>query len=251
MPRPMKPATVIAALAIATTVLTGCTVSELKTAARIVDTLSVPVTSSPTPSVTLPVDVDPTLTPAPPAATTASLNSLAVAPPADGGDYRRTDQFGRAWLDVDNNGCDTRNDILNRDLVSITFKYAGDTCIVQTGTLHDPYLGKTIGFERGDRSTDVQIDHIIPLKYAWIHGAQTWTQDKRVALANDPINLLAVDGPTNSSKGAKGPENWMPLNAAFTCQYATDFINVTAKYSLSITSADKRALAAALSRCGA
>jgi hypothetical protein len=114
--------------------------------------------------------------------------------------------FGKAWKDVDNNGCDTRNDILKRDISayqsnSIVYKDAPKNCVVASGTLFDPYTGLTLNFIRGaDTSSKVQIDHIIPLHLAWQEGAKGWTQEKREQLANDPENLVAVDGKTNTVK---------------------------------------------------
>lgn len=201
----------------------------------------------------------PTATPEPAPATDgaessfiAALNSLALVNAVEDGGYNRSEDFGNAWTDVDQNGCDTRNDILNRDLTGITYKTPSDSCTVAAGTLNDPYTGQTISFVRGqDTSMAVQIDHIIPLKYAYLHGATAWDQDTREMFANDPENLLAVDGPSNSSKSAKGPENWMPENAGYTCAYAEKFVNVADKYDVSITTNDYDVLYDALLTCGA
>ena len=83
------------------------------------------------------------------------------------------EQFGPAWSDVDRNGCDTRNDILKRDLAGETFKPGTHDCVVLTGTLDDPYTGKTIAFSRGQGTSEaVQIDHVVALSDAWQKGAQ-------------------------------------------------------------------------------
>ncbi|MPV51031.1 DUF1524 domain-containing protein [Pseudactinotalea sp. HY160] len=162
--------------------------------------------------------------------------------------YDREGQFGRAWMDVDGNGCDTRNDILARDLTSITLD--DDDCTVLTGTLLDPYTGKTIDFERGVRtSSKVQIDHIVPLHRAAQSGALDWDQDTREAFANDPINLIASDGPANMSKGDRGPGDWLPANEAFHCDYVAAYVSVIDTYDLAMPAGDARAAQEVLATC--
>lgn len=149
--------------------------------------------------------------------------------------YNR-DAFGEPWADVNHNGCDTRNDILARDLTNTVVDTDG--CTVLSGTLNDSYTGDTIEFERGKKSSAVQIDHVIPLSYAWSHGADTWTDAQREAFANDPENLIAVDGPANMSKSDQGPAEWLPENTSIHCQYVQDFAQVAGKYNLNISDAD-------------
>jgi hypothetical protein len=160
------------------------------------------------------------------------------------------DEFGPAWSDVDHNGCDTRNDILKRDLTDETFKSGTHDCIVLTGVLADPFSGKTIKFERGQTtSSKVQIDHVIPLSDAWQKGAQQWTKTKRKEFANDPLNLLAVDGPLNGQKSDSDAATWLPPRKAYRCEYIARQIDVKAKYDLWVTSAEKEAMAGVLSSC--
>jgi hypothetical protein len=155
-------------------------------------------------------------------------------------DYRRA-AFGDAWTDDTtapggHNGCDTRNDILDRDLVDKTFT-AITRCptAVATGTLHDPYTNDTIAFTRGNQvGASVHIDHIVPLALAWDLGARSWTDDMRRRFANDPANLLAVQGQANQDKGDAQPADWMPPNHAFWCQYAVQFAAVLRGYALPI-----------------
>ncbi|MFF4415120.1 HNH endonuclease family protein [Streptosporangium sp. NPDC001559] len=159
-------------------------------------------------------------------------------------------EFGPAWSDVDHNGCDTRNDILKRDLKDETFKSGTHDCIVLTGVLDDPYSGKTIKFERGQKtSSAVQIDHVVALADAWQKGAQQWPEGKRKELANDPLNLLAVDGPLNSQKGAGDAATWLPPRGAYRCTYVSRQIQVKAKYGLWVTSAEKDAMRKILNSC--
>src|SRR5690606_24700776 len=113
--------------------------------------------------------------------------------------------------DPDRNGCDTRNDVLARDLTGLTFRPGTQDCIVTSGTLQDPYSGTTIDFVRGnDTSTAVQIDHVVALSDAWQKGAQQWDEQTRVRFNNDPLNLLAVDGPLNMQKGDGDTATWLP-----------------------------------------
>jgi hypothetical protein len=169
-----------------------------------------------------------------------------VAPGQRTPDYNRA-LFGEPWADVDGNHCDTRNDILSRDLTTITKQGA---CTVLTGVLADPYTGSTISFTRGPKtSSAVQIDHIRALSDAWVAGAYAWTNEQRVAFANDPMNLRAVDGPTNNNKSDKGPADWSPPDAAYACQYVAQYVAISAKYDLPITSDDRDAIDRTLATC--
>jgi len=179
----------------------------------------------------------------------AVLETLAVKGRAPKTGYERS-QFGPAWSDVDRNGCDTRNDILYRDLTSKTFKFGTQNCVVLTGVLSDPYSGEKISFVRGvGSSMDVQIDHVVALSNAWQTGAFKLDYDKRIALANDPMNLLAVKGRLNSQKGDGDAATWLPPRKDIRCAYVAQQIVVKAKYKLWVTSAEKAAMVALLDRC--
>ena len=159
------------------------------------------------------------------------------------------ERFGPAWADVNHNGCDTRNDILNRDLVHRRWKYA-DHCEVKTGILHDPYTGRTIHFVRGvGSSLAVQIDHIVALGDAWQTGARAWKPARREAFANDRRELIAVSGSANEQKGDDDASEWLPPRVAFDCQYAADQVMIKRTYGLWVTPAEHAALAAALRHC--
>ena len=160
------------------------------------------------------------------------------------------DEFGPAWSDTDHNGCDTRNDILARDLTHETFKPGTNNCVVSTGTLTDKYTGTTINFVRGqDTSSAVQIDHIVPLSDAWQKGAQQLSAGQRKELANDPLNLMSADGATNSAKGDKDAATWLPPNKTFRCEYVSKQVGVKAKYNLWVTQAERDAIAGILASC--
>jgi len=180
----------------------------------------------------------------------ATLDSLTVQDAATRDGYDRESDFGSAWKDVDQNGCDTRNDMLQRDLENFEFS-PGETCEVASGTLDDPYTGQTIAFKRGKNSGDVQIDHVVALMNAWTTGAADWDKDKRVQIANDPLNLIASDGPANMGKGAKDASEWLPENQAYRCEYVARQIAVKAKYELWVTPAEHDAMEDVLTSCPA
>ena len=179
----------------------------------------------------------------------AVLATLSVKGRAPKTGYDRS-LFGQAWADVDRNGCDTRNDVLRRDLTAYVLKSGTNGCLVLSGALHDPYSGKTIAFVRGQStSSTVQIDHVVPLFDAWQKGAQQWSMSRRTAFANDLLNLLAVDGLTNQRKSDGDAATWLPPNKAYRCSYAARQIAVKAKYGLWVTSAERDALARILAAC--
>jgi integrase len=159
------------------------------------------------------------------------------------------DEFGPAWADVDRNGCDTRNDVLRRDLTKVKLKPGTRGCVVLSGTLADPYTGERIEFVRGPRSSEVQIDHVVALSDAWQKGAQRLDEDEREHLANDPLNLLAVDGPTNQSKGDGDAATWLPRRKAYRCAYVARQVQVKARYELWVTKAEKAAISRILAAC--
>ena len=188
--------------------------------------------------------VEPTPSNGPAGTALQELEKIEIKGRAPKTGYERT-QFGDGWKTV--NGCDTRNIILHRDL---TQTVVDDTCKVLSGTLADPYTGSTIQFKRGaDTSADVQIDHVVALSDAWQKGAQQLTKETRVALANDPLELIAVDGLANQAKSDGDAATWLPPNKAFRCQYVARQIAVKSKYGLWMTAAEHDAIKAILIRC--
>jgi hypothetical protein len=159
-------------------------------------------------------------------------------------------QFGPAWSDVDRNGCDTRNDILRRDLTNEVFKEKTNGCTVLSGTLVDPFSGETINFVQGAKtSSDVQIDHLVALSNAWQTGAFKLTAEQRKSLANDPLNLLAVKGRLNSQKGDGDAATWLPPLKSYRCDYVSRQIAVKIKYKLWFTAPEKEAMIRILESC--
>jgi hypothetical protein len=189
------------------------------------------------------------------AQTPSGLDTLAKLPvkgraPMTG--YSRN-QFGATWFDEDHNGCDTRDDILRRDLTNVVLKSGVISCpkmAVASGDLHDPYTGKTIHFVRGPASSGaVQIDHVVSLGDAWQTGAQQLAGAQRRAFANDPLNLLAVDGPSNEAKGDSDAASWLPPNTVVRCAYISRQLAVKQLYKLWVTQPEHDAMAKILNTC--
>jgi hypothetical protein len=158
------------------------------------------------------------------------------------------ERFGQAWLDADRNGCDTRNDMLRRDLQAIRLQAGTQGCVVLSGVLADPYTRTRIDFVRGD-GYSVDIDHVVALGNAWTSGAWRFDIRKRAALANDPLNLLAVDAGANRSKGDSNAASWLPPNKSYRCEYVARQVAVKAKYRLAITASEKAQMARQLATC--
>jgi len=215
--------------------------------------------------------------PSPPALSSEAALALVAALPdavySDDGSYsgNRDELFGDAWsFDFDQNGCDARNDILARDLAATDIDPA--SCRVFTGTLIDPYTGETIDFVRGqDTSAEVQIDHLLPLKAVYATGGAAWPAEKRMAIANDPLNLMAVKGSENSSKSDSLPSEWLPgfypdvsdrhdlgqrvvwddlpADTSLQCWYVDRLVPVFVAYDLGITPEDRAAMTKVLDTC--
>lgn len=250
-----------AALALA--LLTGCssTPAEPETAPATASTTTASSAASPEASTTpsaapstaaaqeRPAPTDET--PAAPATASSqalsALNGLKVAARGTMSDYDRETLFG-GWIDADGNCADTRQEILARDLDEVV---STDGCKVDSGVLDpDPYTGARIEFVRGPAtSSDVQIDHVVSLGNAWITGARNLSQDRRVEFANDPLNLLAVDGPANQAKSDKPADAWLPANAGFRCEFVAIQIAVKAKYDLWVTAPERNTMTEVLTGC--
>lgn len=184
----------------------------------------------------------------------AALDTLPVKGRAPKTGYDRA-VFGQAWSDdvtetYGHNGCDTRNDILRRDLRKVALKPGTNGCVVLSGTLSDPYTGSSIPFVRGQgTSRAVQIDHVIALSNAWQTGGQRLTVEQRQNFANDPLNLLAVDGPSNAQKSDGDAATWLPPRKGYRCDYAARQVAVKSKHRLWVTPPEKDALNRILSAC--
>lgn len=179
----------------------------------------------------------------------ATLKTLAVKGRAPKTGYTRQ-QFGRTWADIDRDGCDQRNQVLARDMDRETFKAGTHDCVVLTGTLRDSYTGTTIAFTRGQGTSEkVQIDHVVALSDAWQKGAQQLDAATREKIGNDPLNLIAVDGPTNGRKSDGDAATWLPPDSRYRCAYVARQVAVKKKYKLWVTSAERDAIDRVLRTC--
>ena len=174
-----------------------------------------------------------------------ALNKLEVKGRAAKTGYTRS-QFPH-WSDPDRNGCDARNDILKRDLTDISYKAGTRDCKVIAGQLLDPFSGKVITFS--PTKVVIDIDHVVALSNAWQTGAAYFDKAVRTQIANDPLNLLAVDSKLNRQKGDGDAATWLPPNKSFRCEYVAKQIAVKTKYKLWVTSTEKEAIIRVLSVC--
>ncbi|TLQ39478.1 HNH endonuclease [Streptomyces marianii] len=182
-----------------------------------------------------------------------ALGELTVKGPAPMTGYDREKLFGPAWSDSTTapgggNSCDTRNDVLRRDLHSIRYK-AASRCVIAAGVLDDPYTGEQISFVRGPQSSKIQVDHVVALGASWRTGAAGLTQEQRRALGNDPLNLITSAGPVNAAKSDADAAGWLPPSKSFHCPYVARQIAVKAKYRLWVTAAEQAAMSRVLAEC--
>lgn len=257
----------VAALAL---LLGGC-----ESAARSADATSTPtvpsVSSSSAPSLSAPSPASPAPLSTPPQSTPPSTATQAPKLPAHNARQRLANlrvvdrqpagipryvrkEFGSSWSDIDGNGCNQRDDVLLRDGHKGTLKTQWQgRCPhdVLAGTWTDPYTGKKLTFtDLKDRkqSQAIQIDHVVPLAEAWRSGAHAWDYEKRRQFANTLDNLLAVDGPTNMSKGDLDPAAWRPRKG-YQCAYASRWIRVKHSWDLGADASEIRALGEMLDYC--
>ncbi|MGW7088764.1 HNH endonuclease family protein [Streptomyces sp. NPDC054871] len=176
----------------------------------------------------------------------AAVDTLTVKGRAPKTGYDR-DRFGSPWADTDSNHCGTRDDILKRDLEDVKYRDGGD-CEVSSGVLSpDPYTGRDVTFVRG--RSQVDIDHLVALSDAWQKGAGKWAPSKRIAFANDPLNLLAVDAGPNRGKGDGDTATWLPPDKGYRCAYVARQVAVKKKYEVWVTGAERDAMKRVLSGC--
>ena len=176
-----------------------------------------------------------------------ALNKLPVKGRAPKTGYSR-EEFPH-WKDPDKNGCDSRNDILKRDLTNVVFKVGTNNCKVISGSLLDPYSNKVIAFDINKSSSTIDIDHVVALSNAWQTGAFQLTLQERTNFANDPLNLLAVDFKLNRQKGDGDAATWLPPYKSYRCTYVARQVSVKTKYKLWVTAPEKTAIANLLKSC--
>ncbi|WP_328380255.1 HNH endonuclease family protein [Streptomyces sp. NBC_01020] len=180
--------------------------------------------------------------PTPVSAATARtyLSSLTVAAEGSSDGYSR-DKFPH-WI-TQSGACDTREVVLKRDGTNVV---QSSTCAATSGSWYSEYDGAT-----WTASSDVDIDHMVPLAEAWRSGASSWTTAQRQAYANDLTRpqLIAVTDNVNQSKGDKDPAKWLPPRAAYKCTYVRAWVEVKHYYKLTVDSAEKTALQGVLNSC--
>lgn len=185
----------------------------------------------------------------------AALEELPVREPAPLVEEYDRDLFGPRWSDDvqvegGRNGCDTRNDVLRRDLEALTVEPGTQGCVALSGTLTDPYTGAQLPFERGeDTGSQIHIDHLVALSNAWQTGAQDLDEQTRTDLANDPLNLWAVDGAQNMAKSDDDAAEWLPTEVSAQCDLVAAQIAVKTAYDLWVTQPEAEAMRDVLDRC--
>ncbi|WP_289083614.1 HNH endonuclease [uncultured Spongiibacter sp.] len=147
------------------------------------------------------------------------------------------------WSDLDGDCMNTRHEILAASSVGNT-RISPNGCYVSSGQWNDPFSGKVY-----TRASDLDVDHIVPLKWAHTHGAAEWPRNLKEKFANDPENLIAVDDALNQAKGARGPTEWMPPNHSYRCEYLSRWVLVLKKYSLAMQPSENRVFQKQLSAC--
>lgn len=156
--------------------------------------------------------------------------------------YRRADR--KHWIDEDGDCMNTRHEILQAQADGPIVK-SSDGCHVTSGTWNEPFGGELL-----TQSSDLDVDHIIPLKWANVHGGSNWSPEKKQSFANDPRNLLAVDDGLNQSKGAKGPSEWMPPNQNYHCEYLGLWQSILTKYpALTMTNPERSVFERRMDAC--
>lgn len=204
-----------------------------------------PVTDRPTSAPS--IDAAPTAQGAPDGSALELLDTLTVSDSADVPGYDAS-LFG--WRnDTDRNGCDTRNDVLRRDLADMKIKPGTRGCVVTSGTLASPYSGEHLAFVAGDDGGDVDIDHVVARENAWQSGASEWNDEELVKFGNDPLNLLAVESSLNRSHGSRAADEWVPDAEAGACTFTARQVAVKAAYDLTVTTDERSAMVGVLGSC--
>jgi len=235
--RPLRvvPLVLVAMIVVAVLGLVACAPSVPATAAR------------PAPTATSSAPPRPGSTPtAAQGALVAMIDALPVSSSTPPAKYVRAD-FGAAWADTDRNGCDTRNDVLARDLLDAQTKPDTRGCVVTSGVLHDPYTGTTLTWTKAGGGID--IDHVVPLEQAWAAGAWTWTTERREQFANDLPELQATVSSTNRAKGDSPIQTWTPPDPTYLCTYTTRWVQTKTTWQLTVTQDEKTRLLHLATNC--
>ncbi len=159
--------------------------------------------------------------------------------------YNR-DEWLPSWADADGDCQSTRHEVLIAEADGpLTFGVGG--CTVTFGLWNDPYTGGNF-----TNPSDLEIDHMVPLADAHRSGGWQWTTTQKRNYANDVAHtetLIAVDDGSNSSKGDRSPDQWLPPNTSYLCTYAIEWVSVKSSWSLTVTTSERGALAIILNSC--
>lgn len=158
--------------------------------------------------------------------------------------YNRNQHFG-TWRRSQNSCLNTRAEVLIRDS-RIPVKMRGSGCTVGSGLWTDPYGGRDYR-----EASDVEIDHFVPLKNTYTHGAHAWNSRKRCVYTNfmgDREHLLPVYGRENGKKSDRGPEGYLPPQRAYHCRYITNWLRIKFTWGLALSSSEKEAIEATIRR---
>lgn len=185
-----------------------------------------------------------------------ALEGLSVREWVPAAGYDR-DLFGPEWSDDvrtngGGNGCDSRSDLLRRDLFELVIKPGTQGCVPLSGTLLDPFTGKEMPFERGqDSASLIHVDHLVSLAGGSRTGALELDAQTRRDFANDPLNLWVVSGSQNMSKSDDDAASWLPPHPQSRCPLVAAQIAVKTKYGLWVTPAEAEAMRSVLQQCPA
>lgn len=194
-------------------------------------------------SYALPASVPGTLPALTLSSATGMLNALNVAPEASSTAYSR--DYFKHWIDADSNGCNTRAEVLIVESTTATTR--SGSCTIATGSWFSPYDEQTI-----TSAGSIDIDHMVPLKQAWLSGASDWTAQQRELYANDmgwPGSLIAVSASSNRSKSDQDPANWMPSSSGYRCTYVATWVAVKWRWNLTVDPQEKQVLSDTLKGC--
>ena len=163
---------------------------------------------------------------------TAALATLTVAPQSTRPPYDRA-AWDSGWPDRNGDCRDLRAELLQQhSLIETTFTDP-DGCRVLTGLWQDPWTGRTY-----TDAVALEIDHHVPLRNAHASGGAAWS---------DALQVVA--GSTNRQKRDSGPETWPPPRRSSRCAYAQTWVEVKVQYELTVTRAERKALADMLATC--
>ena len=173
------------------------------------------------------------------------LSELRLAAPNFDVPYVR-EEWGPGWIDDNYNCINTRHEVLIEESVATT-SLDDRGCSVIAGKWYDYYSDEFF-----DDPAELDIDHMVPLHNAHVSGASNWPLETKINFYNDlsdPQHLIAVSSSANRSKGSRGPEVWKPVNDAYWCQYAYSWIEIKARWNLSVSEIELQALQEMLNSC--